>query len=87
MQKEKIVLFGVEIQIPLQQKLFLIRLLFEEGCWLTAGDLALVYRDWDDSQKSRQAMSAAVTKMDDALAKQLNIAYRKGIDNKLERPV
>jgi hypothetical protein len=90
LRKNEIVLFGVEIHLQHQQKLVLIRLLFDERRWLTAGDLALVYADWadwPDNKESRQAISAVVTKMEDALAEQLNIAYQKGIGNARQRPV
>jgi hypothetical protein len=85
--KEKIILCGTEINLPHQRKLVLIRLLFEEGRWLTAGDLSAVDHSWRESDDKRQGVSAVVTKMEKELAQQLNISRTELSSNDLRRPV
>ncbi len=94
-------LFGVELELPAQQRLAFTRLLHSEGQWLTAGDIAeaalpekkpasttkLPEAPEEKSDPMLQAVSSIISKLENKLGQQLNLTFEKGKKNKRVRPI
>ncbi len=91
LSKKQVILLQEELELPHQEKMVLIRLLFEEGGWIGAEDIAEVDDGWSSKTQNdsdiKKTISAVISKLERKLGEQLNITYEKGRLNKLDRPV
>lgn len=85
--KQQIKLFGKDIHLQPQHRLVLLRLLFSESVWQTAGDINVVKSSWREGTGKNQLISAAISKTEKELAHQLNIKYERIPSNSLDRPI